>query len=91
MDEIITTGGKWEDDEERRFYEDVQDLKDFVPSSVLGIDVPAQEEHKETAEQRLDREEEEVKKLEEELHKLEQNVIEPTSKSSSVDSIDEDE
>lgn len=29
---------KWEDDEERRFYEDIQDLKDFVPKSLLGLD-----------------------------------------------------
>lgn len=37
MDEV-TAVGKWEDEEERRFYEDVPDLKDFVPKSVLGID-----------------------------------------------------
>ncbi|KAG6879667.1 hypothetical protein C0992_013203 [Termitomyces sp. T32_za158] len=90
-DEIMSTGGKWEDEEERRFYEDVQDLKDFAPSSVLGIDVPEQEEHEETEKQRLDREEEEVKKLEEELHKLEQNVIEPTTWNSPLDNDDEDD
>ncbi|KAH0589011.1 Nonsense-mediated mRNA decay protein 2 [Termitomyces sp. J132] len=90
-DEIIPTGGKWEDEEERRFFEDVQDLKDFVPSSVLGIDVPEQEENKETEKQRLDREKEEVRKLEEELHKLEQNAVEPTPNDSPIDSIDEDD
>ncbi|KAG6886162.1 hypothetical protein C0993_000680 [Termitomyces sp. T159_Od127] len=90
-DENISTGGKWEDEEERRFFEDVQDLKDFAPSSVLGIDVPEQEQHKETEKQRLDREEEEVKKLEEELHKLERNAIEPTSGNSLIDSTDEDD
>ncbi len=36
---MIVVGGKWEDEEERRYYEDVQDLKDYVPSSVLGIDI----------------------------------------------------
>ena len=25
-EEIYTTGGKWEDEEERRFFEDIQDL-----------------------------------------------------------------
>jgi hypothetical protein len=29
---------KWEDEEERRFYEDIQDLKDFVPKGFLGLD-----------------------------------------------------
>lgn len=29
--------GIWDDDEERRFYEELPDLKDFVPSSLLGI------------------------------------------------------
>ncbi|KAG7440017.1 ARM repeat-containing protein [Guyanagaster necrorhizus] len=33
----VTAGGKWEDEEERRFFEDVQDLKDFVPKSILGV------------------------------------------------------
>ena len=36
-EEIYTTGGKWEDEEERRFFEDIQDLRDFVPKSVLGF------------------------------------------------------
>jgi regulator of nonsense transcripts 2 len=34
----VNAVGKWEDEEERRFYEDIPDLKDFVPKSVLGID-----------------------------------------------------
>ncbi|KAF8483178.1 ARM repeat-containing protein [Gautieria morchelliformis] len=37
-DTSFPTGGKWEDEEERRFYEDLQDLRDFVPKSVLGLD-----------------------------------------------------
>ncbi|KAG6916674.1 hypothetical protein DXG01_005898 [Tephrocybe rancida] len=91
-DEISTTGGKWEDEEERRFFEDVQDLKDFVPSSVLGIDVPEQEgEDKEVEKQRLDREKEEVRKLEEELQKLDEDIIEPTPNDSSVELASEDD
>lgn len=34
----VTAVGKWEDDEERKFYEDILDLKDFIPKSVLGVD-----------------------------------------------------
>lgn len=34
----VTAVGKWEDEEERRFYEDIPDLKDFVPKSILGVD-----------------------------------------------------
>src|SRR5208283_2739547 len=37
-DPLLVSGGKWEDEEERRFFEDVQDLRDFVPASVLGIE-----------------------------------------------------
>jgi regulator of nonsense transcripts 2 len=76
-DDITVTGGKWEDEEERRFFEDLQDLKDFVPSSVLGIDNAAEEEGEKDSEkekERIDREKEEVRKLEEELQKLDQEA-----------------
>lgn len=82
MDEISTSGGKWEDEEERRFFEDVQDLKDFVPKSVLGIDEDerdAGEDDAEKEKERIEREKEEVRKLEEELEKL--NDEEPIAKS----------
>ncbi|KDR75800.1 hypothetical protein GALMADRAFT_248514 [Galerina marginata CBS 339.88] len=70
-EEIVTTGGKWEDEEERRFYEDIQDLKDFVPSSVLGVESETgEEDSKEIERERAEREKEEVRKLEEELEKL---------------------
>lgn len=74
-DDILVTGGKWEDEEERRFFEDIQDMKDFVPSSVLGIGESGEDEgedEKEKEKERLDREREEVRKLEEELQKLDQ-------------------
>ncbi|KAG6845896.1 hypothetical protein H0H87_000702 [Tephrocybe sp. NHM501043] len=91
-DEISTIGGKWEDEEERRFFEDVQDLKDFVPSSVLGIDVPEpEEENKETENQRIDREKEEVRKLEEELEKLQLEAVDPPSNYPSAEPVDEDD
>ncbi|KAF8967853.1 armadillo-type protein [Flammula alnicola] len=70
-EEVITAGGKWEDEEERRFFEDVQDLKDFVPSSVLGVEGETEEEDsREVERDRVEKEKEEVRKLEEELEKL---------------------
>jgi regulator of nonsense transcripts 2 len=74
-DETITSGGKWEDEEERRFFEDIQDLKDFVPKSVLGLEGGAEvEKDKDIDEERekIEKEKvaEEVRKLEEELEGL---------------------
>lgn len=67
------TGTKWEDEEERRFFEDLQDLQDFVPKGLLGIDEKDGVENSENdAEKDLkNRAEEEVKELENELKKLE--------------------
>ncbi|KAK7005600.1 nonsense-mediated mRNA decay factor [Favolaschia claudopus] len=74
-DDAASTGGKWEDEEERRFFEDVQDLKDFVPRGVLGIDEPEGKESEsdpssDNEKERLEKEKEEVRKLEEELENL---------------------
>lgn len=38
QDDTITTTGKWEDEEERRFFEEIQDLRDYVPKGVLGLE-----------------------------------------------------
>lgn len=67
-DEDAIRGGKWEDEEERRFFEDIPDLKDYVPKSVLGIEEEEVSEEKEKADK--ERAEAEVKKLEEELNDL---------------------
>jgi len=93
MDEIYTPGGKWEDEEERKFFEEVQDLKDFVPKSVLGIEdgeVQSTEEDQEKIKDREAREKEEMRKLEEELEKLsvEEQV---TSKNEETDDTVEEE
>lgn len=68
-------GGKWEDEEERRFYEDIPDLKDYIPRGVLGIEEDEDSGSEETKEAREQREKErveaEVRKLEEELADLE--------------------
>ncbi|KAJ7076399.1 armadillo-type protein [Mycena belliarum] len=74
-DEVMGSGGKWEDEEERRFFEDVQDLKDFVPRGVLGIDEVDGKEADSDSEgerekERIEKEKEEVRKLEEELEHL---------------------
>lgn len=72
-DPLAHSGGKWEDEEERRFFEDIQDLKDFVPKSVLGIESDEKED-KEVTEERERAEKEkadaEARKLEEELEGL---------------------
>ncbi|KAK4687311.1 regulator of nonsense transcripts 2, partial [Tremellales sp. Uapishka_1] len=36
-DDGMVAGGIWDDEEEKRFYEDLIDLKDLVPSGLLGI------------------------------------------------------
>ncbi|KAI0930686.1 hypothetical protein AcV5_007335 [Taiwanofungus camphoratus] len=65
------TGGKWEDEEERRFFEDIPDLKDYVPRSVLGVEGEAEEGDEQDSKERekIEKEkvQEEVRKLEEEL------------------------
>lgn len=68
-------GGKWEDEEERRFFEDIPDLKDYVPKGVLGIDEDessrSEVSKEEREQQEKERVEEEVRKLDEELAGLE--------------------
>ncbi|EJT53100.1 hypothetical protein A1Q1_00107 [Trichosporon asahii var. asahii CBS 2479] len=39
-------GGIWDDDEERRFYENLPDLQDLVPPSILGIKQKTADEKK---------------------------------------------
>lgn len=74
--EDISSGGKWEDEEERKFFEDIQDLKDFVPKSVLGIESEERtdkvvDEEREKIEK--EKAEVEAKKLEQELEGLKVN------------------
>lgn len=61
-------GGKWEDEEERRFFEEIPDLKDYVPRSVLGLEGDSDEAvDTDSKEKEKERVQEEVRKLEEEL------------------------
>ncbi len=46
-EEIITTGGIWDDEEERRFYEDVLDLAEDVPGALLGLTKDGKKEKQE--------------------------------------------
>jgi regulator of nonsense transcripts 2 len=70
-----TVGGKWEDEEERRFFEDIQDLRDYAPKSVLGLEdgeeksSPGEEEKEPEEDLKVD-----MKKLDEELAGLENKV-----------------
>lgn len=71
--EETSTGGKWEDEEERRFFEEIPDIKDYVPRSVLGIEDDMEEgkdDGKEKERQEKERVEEEVRRLEEELAEM---------------------
>jgi regulator of nonsense transcripts 2 len=95
-DTIFHTGGKWEDEEERRFYEDIQDLKDFVPKAVLGLeegvssdvaDVSETQDAKDKAEQEQEKLDEEMRKMEVELESLNVNGDAPaTNGNGTVDS-----
>ncbi|KAI1791335.1 transcription factor [Ganoderma leucocontextum] len=72
-EEFGAGGGKWEDEEERRFFEEIPDLKDYVPRSVLGLEGDGDEERedgKEKERKEKERVEEEVRKLEEELAEM---------------------
>lgn len=87
-EDIITPGGKWEDEEEKRFYEEIQDLKDFVPSSVLGVDSSEADEvekNKENDRIRAEKAKDDVKKLEEELERLGKESKEEQSSNEGLD------
>lgn len=78
QEDLYTLGGKWEDEEERRFFEDIQDLRDFVPKSLLGIDEKGAEDEPDKTDEELrnekerrEKEETEVLELEKELKRLE--------------------
>ena len=68
-------GGIWDDDEERRFYEDLLDLKQVVPASLLGIKEKSHDQETSAA-----AEEEKRKKDEEDIRRqLEQMDLQDES------------
>jgi regulator of nonsense transcripts 2 len=79
---LAAAGGKWEDEEERRFFEDIQDLREVVPRGFLGVEDDAADavnKDAESAEDRQKAEAEEVRKLEEELAGLSADGAQPSA------------
>lgn len=72
---LSTSGGKWEDEEERRFFEDIQDLRDYVPKNMLGLEdgedktSPGEREKESEEDLKVD-----MEKLDEELAGLERGA-----------------
>jgi hypothetical protein len=95
IEDVSSVGGKWEDEEERRFYEDIPDLADFVPKSVLGLegeDATAQPSEKSSESKSKPNQaevDEEVQKLQEELEKL--NAVSESAATSVVQTEENDE
>jgi len=71
---MSTAGGKWEDEEERRFFEDIQDLRDYVPKSMLGLEDGEDKTSPGEEEKKLEDLKVDMKKLDEELAGLENKV-----------------
>ena len=71
---MSTAGGKWEDEEERRFFEDIQDLRDYVPKSMLGLEDREDKTSPGEEEKKLEDLKVDMKKLDEELAGLENKV-----------------
>ncbi|KAF9507074.1 hypothetical protein BS47DRAFT_1321476 [Hydnum rufescens UP504] len=73
--EEVTNAGKWEDEEERRYYEEFADLKDFIPRSILGVesaqsDVAKVGSGESDGVKRKEKEEQELKRLEVEMENM---------------------
>lgn len=89
---LSPAGGKWEDEEERRFFEDIQDLRDYVPKSMLGLEEgedkasPGEGEKKTEDDLKVD-----IKKLDEELAGLENRVANGVTEEASTDGDASDE
>lgn len=72
---ISPAGGKWEDEEERRFFEDIQDLRDYTHKSVLGLEDGEERSSPEEGEKKPEEDlKVDMKKLDEELAGLENKV-----------------
>ena len=71
---MSTAGGKWEDEEERRFFEDIQDLRDYVPKSMLGLEDREDKTSPGEEEKKLEDLKVDMKKLDEELAGFESKV-----------------
>jgi len=90
---LSTAGGKWEDEEERRFFEDIQNLRDYVPKSVLGLEDGEDKTSPGEGEKRLEEDlKVDMKKLDEELAGLENKVANGvTEEASTNDDVSDEE
>lgn len=83
---LSTSGGKWEDEEERRFFEDIQDLRDYVPKNMLGLEdgedktSPGEREKESEEDLKVD-----MEKLDEELAGLERGAANGVTKEGETD------
>ena len=75
----IPVGGMWEDEEERKFYEDIVDLSEFVPGGILGVKGKTEDDkHKDKAaedgaeQERKEREQREADDVKRQLENLEE-------------------
>jgi regulator of nonsense transcripts 2 len=72
--EDLPANSKWEDEEERRFYEDLPDLKDFVPKTIIGIEAVASKEEQvdnsESSVAKEEQEKEDMARLEAEMENM---------------------
>ena len=66
-------GGKWEDEEERRFFEDIPDLKDYVPKGVVGVEEESNDD-KATEEDAVEKEKEAKARVDEDVRQLEEEL-----------------
>lgn len=83
--EDIPLGGMWEDDEQRRFYEDVPDLAELVPAGLLGVEKKEEEKAEVEEQGQGDKEKlEEEKKKEREMMEAVQRELEEFEKGGSA-------
>lgn len=77
----IPVGGMWEDEEERKFYEDIVDLSEFVPGGILGVKEKLEDDkHKDKAaedgaeQERKEREQREADDVKRQLENLDEGA-----------------
>lgn len=82
--EDIPLGGMWEDDEQRRFYEDVPDLAELVPAGLLGVEKKEEEKAAVEEQGQGDKEKLEEEKKEREMMEAVQRELEGFEKGGSA-------
>ncbi|ODN80903.1 hypothetical protein L202_03029 [Cryptococcus amylolentus CBS 6039] len=86
-------GGIWDDEEEQRFYEDLIDLKEVVPSSLLGIKEKSAKEKDEepgnAEEEQIEKQKAEEEELRKQLEQMElaDSQAQPESEKQGIDAV----